>query len=99
MNISKIERVELVRLSKEAFGRPSYWRKLLDRGVSRLAVNSLTKEPIQPVKVGRRGRVVKFTYVQWFNDINDLKTYMTDIIAKKAALLEDMKAGVKTEAK
>jgi len=106
MYLNKTERQELSTLSKEAFGRTNYWQKLLNNGAVQLATTFQINKgtvTIDPVPVGRKGRHIKHTVTKWFNDINDLKTYMNDIITKKQALLEEIKAaqkqGIPTEAK
>lgn len=102
MILTKTERLELSALSKAAFGRLNYWQKLLNQGATVLAKDGLGND-ITPKAVGRKGRQVRYTTTKWFNNIDDLRTYMSEIVAKKHALLEEMKAaqkqGIQTEAK
>jgi hypothetical protein len=89
MYLTKEEKEELRILSKEVFGSRGKWLKILNNGTTELRKNGFG-QPIQPIKVGKRGKVKQKTQ-QVYYTIDGIKTIMLEAKAKQAAVLEEMK--------
>jgi hypothetical protein len=82
--MTRKEREEMKALSKEAFGITSRWSKLLKKG--KVTVLSETS-------VGKKGKKVRHAKMEYFT-VGSLKTYMKELINKRAETLEKMKKSV-----
>ncbi len=76
MNISRNEREELKGLSKEVFGKPSFWQRLYHRGAKRTKAEAL-----------ERG-----TSYKYFFGFEDIKAYMLTLKEANAKFMAEMKA-------